>query len=79
MAFMEEDTPGSDVLAGYDKATKISPISESSKKEVLDRYGSHPLQRALAQYGDELLDMLILGHCDSVQDCIAYLQEREAV
>jgi len=39
MAFMEEDTPGSDVLAGYDKATKISPISESSKKEVLDRYG----------------------------------------
>ncbi len=48
-------------------------------REILDRYGSNPLRRTLEEYGDELLDMLTVGNCYSVQDCIAYLQEREAV
>jgi hypothetical protein len=46
--------------------------------EVLSKYGSHPLRRALEQYGDELISMLTRGNCNCVQDCIAYLQEKES-
>jgi hypothetical protein len=46
--------------------------------EVLSKYGSHPLRRAIEQNGDDLLSMLTEGSCNCVQDCIAYLQEKES-
>ncbi|MEM9150483.1 MAG: hypothetical protein AAGB19_08525, partial [Cyanobacteria bacterium P01_F01_bin.3] len=45
--------------------------------EVLIQYGSHPLRQAIEQYGDGLILMLSREGCNCVQDCVAYLKERE--
>lgn len=44
-------------------------------REVLSAHGSNPLRHALEQYGDYLLEMLTREECDSVENCIAWLQE----
>lgn len=46
-------------------------------REMLSIHGSNPLNRALAQYGDEVLEMLTFEGCDSVEDLIAWIQKRE--
>lgn len=39
MADFSTPQPGSDILAGYQKATRLSPISETAKNTVLKDYG----------------------------------------
>jgi hypothetical protein len=46
-------------------------------REVLHKYGSHPLQHALDTYGDDILAMS--EHCDTVSACIDWLDVRERV
>ena len=46
-------------------------------REVLGAHGSRPLRHALQTYGDDLLAMWTHEHCDSVGDCIAWLQKNE--
>ncbi len=46
-------------------------------REVLGTHGSNPLQRALAGYGDEVLEMLTFEGCDGVADIVAWLEQRE--
>lgn len=46
-------------------------------REVLSVHGSNPLNRALAEYGDVVMEMLTFEGCDSVADLIAWIQERE--
>jgi hypothetical protein len=46
-------------------------------REVLHKHGSHPLQHALDKYGDDILAMS--GHCDTVLECIDWLDVRERV
>ena len=46
-------------------------------REVLIARGSNPLRDALERYGDELLEMFTREDCDNIEDCIAWLQERE--
>ncbi|MEJ1961102.1 MAG: hypothetical protein WDO56_05940 [Gammaproteobacteria bacterium] len=45
--------------------------------EVLSANGSNPLREALARHGDELLEMFTREECNSVADCIEWLEERE--
>lgn len=46
-------------------------------REVLSLHGSDLLVRALAEQGDEVLEMLTFDGCDSVADIVAWVQERE--
>jgi hypothetical protein len=46
-------------------------------REVLSDHGSNPLRRALAKYGDAVLEMLTFEGCDGVADVIAWIQQRE--
>jgi len=46
-------------------------------REVLSARGSNPLRSTLERYGDDLLEMFTREDCDNVEDCIAWLQERE--
>lgn len=39
MATFGTTNPGADILAGYQKATQLSPISDAKKKQVLSDYG----------------------------------------
>jgi hypothetical protein len=44
--------------------------------EVLSKHGSNPLREAIEKHSDDMLSMLTSGAC-TVQDCIAYLQQKE--
>lgn len=44
--------------------------------EMLGRHGSNPLREAIEKHSDDLLSMLTSGTV-TVQDCIAYLQQKE--
>jgi hypothetical protein len=46
-------------------------------REVLHKYGSHPLQDVLDRYGDEFLAMS--ERCDTLAECMDYLEVRERV
>jgi len=46
-------------------------------REVLSIYGNNPLYAALAEDGDDVLEMLTFEDCDSVADLIAWIQKRE--
>jgi hypothetical protein len=46
-------------------------------REVLSAHGSNPLKRALAEYGDVVLELLTSSGCDSVADLVAWVQARE--
>jgi hypothetical protein len=46
-------------------------------REILSIHGSNPLNQALAEYGDEVLEMLTFEGCSSVEDLIAWIQKRE--
>jgi hypothetical protein len=46
-------------------------------REVLGVYGSNLLRRALADYGDEALEMLTCEGSDSLSDIVAWIRQRE--
>jgi hypothetical protein len=48
-----------------------------SMREVLNAYGSNPLRRALAEYGDLIIEMLAEPGCNGIEDIVASIQEHE--
>lgn len=44
---------------------------------ALHAHGSHPMRRAIDQYGDDVRAVIAVGNLRSVHDCIALLRERE--
>ena len=61
-------------IEGIDRETLLARMGD-----VLTKYGSNPLRRAIEQHGDDLMLMLTSGNCNCAQDCIAYLQQRELI
>ncbi len=58
-------------VGGISSATLLTRLGDA-----LSKYGSNPLREAIEKHSDDLLSMLTSGN-GTVQDCIAYLQQKE--
>jgi hypothetical protein len=61
-----------DVVKGINRSDLLTRM-----REVLMRFGSNPLREALEEHGDFLLNVLGAPDCDTVQDCLLAMRERE--